>query len=267
MARVDDLGDFRMFFQVARHRIGVGALHAHAQRQRFQPLDVQETVERARRRADVAQQRHARLDDVGDGSHRLHRLGPHRAVIGGVGLVQQREAVGVLLPVEIAAVDDDAADRGAMTADIFRRRVHHDRGAVIERPADHRRRRVVHDQRHAELAPDLGDLGDREYFELRVGQRLGVVAACLGVGRAAEIFRVGGVDEAHFDPHRPLHRVQKQVPGAAVEVGRADEIVARLGDVVDGEHGGGLAGAIPPTPRHRLRAARRAAPVRRSSGS
>ena len=215
-------------------------MDAHAQWQGFETLDVQERVERARRGAEVAQQGDPHLDDVGDGAHRLHRLGPHRAVIGRVGLVQQREALGVLFPVEIAAIDDDAADRGAVAADVFGRRMHDDSGAVVERPAEDRRRRVVHDQRHAHLAADLGDFADREHFELRVRQGLGVVAARLGVGGAPEVLRVRWVDKPHLDPHRPLHRVQEQIPGAAVEVGRADEIVAGLGDVVDAEQRGRL---------------------------
>ena len=60
---------------------------------------------------------------------------------------------------------------------------------------------VVHDQRHAELAADLGDFGDGKHGELRVGQRLAVVAARPRVGRAAEILGVGRVDEAALDAH------------------------------------------------------------------
>ena len=43
--------------------------------------------------ADVAQQHDPGADDVGDGAHRLRRLGPHRAVIAGIGLVQGGEAL------------------------------------------------------------------------------------------------------------------------------------------------------------------------------
>ncbi len=196
LARVDDLGHLLLPGEPVGHLLRVLAMLAHAQRQRLQPLDEHEGVERRHRRADVAQQRDARLDDVGDRAQRLHRLGPHRAVIAGVGLVQHREAVGVLLPVEIAAIDDDAADRGAVPADILGGRMHDDGRAVLERPAQHRRGRVVHDQRHAAVAPDLRHLGDREDGELRVGQRLGVIAARLRVGRAGEVLRVGGIDEA-----------------------------------------------------------------------
>ena len=47
------------------------------------------------------------------------------------------------LPVKIAAVDDRAADTGSMTADIFRRGIDNNRGTVLERSRDQRRRGVV----------------------------------------------------------------------------------------------------------------------------
>ncbi len=99
---------------------------------------------------------------------------------------------------------------------------------------------VVHDQRHAERTADVGDFLDREDGELRIRQRLRVVGARLVVGRAAETLRVRRVDEAHLDAHR-LHCVVEQVPRPAVKVGRADDIVAGLGDVLDREGRGRLA--------------------------
>ncbi len=87
---------------------------------------------------------------------------------------------------------------------------------------------------------DLGDFGNREHRELGIGQRLAVVAARLGVGGAAEILRVGRIDEAAFDSHR-AHGVLEQVPGAAVDVGRADEIIAGVTDVLHGEQRRSLA--------------------------
>ncbi len=47
-----------------------------------------------------------------------------------------REARGVGAPVEVAAVDDDAADGGAVAADPFGGGVHDDVGAVVEGAAE-----------------------------------------------------------------------------------------------------------------------------------
>src|SRR3546814_8797915 len=100
--------------QEVGHALGIAAVLAHAQRQCLEALYEVEGVEGAERHAEVALQGAAGLHDVGDGAHLLHRLGPHRAVVARVRLVQHREAPGMLLPIEAAAVDDDAADRVAV---------------------------------------------------------------------------------------------------------------------------------------------------------
>jgi hypothetical protein len=148
----------------------------------------------------------------------------------------------VLLPVEVAAIDQQAADRGAVAANIFGGRIDDDRRAMLERLAQDRAGSVVHDQRNAERTADIRDFLDREHLQLRVGQRFRVIGAGLLVGRLAEILRVGRVDEAHLDA-LSFECVREQVPSAAVEIGRADDVVARLGDVLDRHRGGGLSGA------------------------
>ena len=66
------------------------------------------------------------------------------------------------------------------------------------------------------------------------------------VGGAGESLGVGRVDEADLDA-LVLHRVGEQVPGAAVQVGRGDDVVAGPGQVLHRERRGRLAG------RHRER--------------
>ena len=83
--------------------------------------------------------------------------------------VQHGKALGVRGPVEITAVHDDAADRGAVPADIFGGGMDDDRGPVRERPGEHRGCRVVDDERDAELAPDGGDLGQGKTSSLGSG--------------------------------------------------------------------------------------------------
>ncbi len=79
--------------------------------------------------------------------------------------------------------------------------------------------------------PMRGDLGDREDRELGIGQGLGVIGAGALIGGAAEIFRVGRIDEADFNA-LILERIGEEVPGAAVEIGRGDDIVADAGEVL-----------------------------------
>jgi hypothetical protein len=146
-------------------------------------------------------------------------------------LVEHRKTAGVPLPFKIAAIDDDAADRGAMAADVFRGRMQGDSGAVFNRPAQHRTSRVVHDQGHTELSADLCDLGNRKYGKLGIGQRLAIIAARPGIGSPAKVLRIGRIDKAALDAHR-VQGVLEQIPGAAVDVGRADKIVAGMANVL-----------------------------------
>ena len=133
-----------------------------------------------------------------------------------------------------------------MAAEILGRRIDDDRRAVVERTREQRRGGVVDDQRNAERPADRRHLGDREDGQFRVRQRLGVIGAGARVGGAAEILGIGGVDEADLDP-LVLQRVGEQVPGAAVEVGRRDDVVAGAGEVLQRQRARRL------TARHRQR--------------
>ena len=71
-----------------------------------------------------------------------------------------REPVGVIGPREGAAVDDDAAERGAVAADELRQRVDHHVGPVTERFEQERRRdRIVRDDRNAARVGSIGHGG------------------------------------------------------------------------------------------------------------
>ena len=87
----------------------------------------------------------------------------------------------------------------------------------------------------------LRDLGDRKDRQLRVGQGLGVPGPGSLVAGAHEGFRIGRVDEAHLDA-LILQGVGEQVPGAAVQVGAGDDVVAGVGQVLHRERAGRLAG-------------------------
>ena len=168
--------------------------------------------------------------------------GEDQAVVARVRGVEVREALGVLGVVEGAAVDDHAADGGAVPAEVLGRRVHDDVGAQLDR-ADQVRRgdRVVDDERDADLVRDRGDGLDVEDVGLRVGdglaeEQLGVRLD--GVAPGLRVVRVG--DERRRDAELG-QRVVQQVVGAAVQARAGDDVVAGLGDVQDREGLGGLA--------------------------
>ena len=136
-------------FEPLRDRQRVLRVTLHAQRQRLQTLQEEERVERRDGRPDVALVLQPALQDVLRRAQLLGQLREHDAVVARVGFGESREppAAGV---VELPAVDDDAADRRAVTADELRRRVHDDVGAPAQRLREVRRRqRVVDHQRDA----------------------------------------------------------------------------------------------------------------------
>src|SRR5262249_36058708 len=70
-AGVVDPRDFGVLLEIPGDRQRVLAVALHAQPERLDALQEQEGVERAERRAYVAQELHARLDDIGQRPERL----------------------------------------------------------------------------------------------------------------------------------------------------------------------------------------------------
>ena len=115
-AGVLDPGHLRVVLQVLRDFQRILAVPFHAQGQGLQALQDEEGVERRQRRAGVAQRHHAAAADEGGGAE---GLGVGHAVVGRIGRVEQREARLVIRPGELAGVDHDAADAGAVAADVL----------------------------------------------------------------------------------------------------------------------------------------------------
>src|SRR5580658_7704165 len=116
----NDLCDLRVIYQMPCDCCRIGAMLPHAQRHRFESLDKHERIERRHRSTDITQQRDPSLDYVGNGAERLDRLRPNCAVIARVRLIEHGKSIGVLLPIEVATVDDDSADRSTVPANVFR---------------------------------------------------------------------------------------------------------------------------------------------------
>ena len=207
-----------------------------AQAQRLQALGDQEGVERGGRRAEITQQLDAGFQRERGGA----QIGEHHTVIARVGGGETRELPGG--PVEGAAVDDHPGDRGAVAAEVFGGRVHHDIRTLGERLDQVRRRDgVIHDQRNPVVVGHRGDPGGVEDVDLRIGD--GLCEERLGVRphrRAPRVEVVGVGDERRLDPQLG-QRVMQQVVGAAVEPGAGHDVVPGAGEVQDCEGLRGLA--------------------------
>ncbi len=221
----------RMGLQVARHRQGVGADALHAQRQGLDALQDQERIERRERRAGIAQRHHPRAADVG---RRAQRLGVDHAVVAHVRLAQAREARLVRGPREPPGIDDRPAEAVAMPAQVLGQRMHHDVGAEVEGPQQVRRRHgVVNDQRHAVSMGDLGHRGDVGDVAQRIADGFDEHRLGARVDQAGERVRLAVVGKARVDAEL-RQRVREQVVGPAVQGAGRDDVVAGLGDGLDG---------------------------------
>ena len=126
---VVDPRDLGVILEELRHFHRVLADAVHAQRQGFQPLQDHEGIERGERRAHVSERHDARPRDV---RRRAHGFGIDDAVIGNIRFIEPFEACLVFGPGEFSAVDDHAADAGAVSADELGQRMHDDVGTVFK---------------------------------------------------------------------------------------------------------------------------------------
>ena len=227
---------------------GVGDVGVHPLRQRLHALQQQEGVERRQRRADVAQLLGAQpraegvLAEVAPPRQpavRRHRLGHPREV--------------AVAPVEAAGLDDHPAERRAVAAEELRRRVHDDVGAPLDRPAQVRRGDGgVDHERDAGVVGDGGQALEVGDGAGRVGDDLGVdqpwCAACTAAANA-----VGSPTRRRTSSRTPkrAERALEQRAGAAVELGRRDDVVA--GPAQRGERRGTRPTARWPSPPRRCR--------------
>ena len=154
-------------------------------------------------------------------------------------------------PIELAAVDDDAADGDAVAAEKLGGRMHDDVGAVLEGPAQvGRGEGGIEHQRQLVAVRDVRHRLDVEHFQARIAERLGEHQARLvgdGLVEACRIARIGqrgGDAEAR-------QRMREHVVRAAVDARRRHDVPARAHQRGDGEMQRGL----PAGGRHRADAA------------
>ena len=144
-----------MLFQKIGNGKRVLANSVHTQSQGFNALQNLEGIKRRQCRTGVAQWHHTGTSDVGGGAQ---GFGIHHAMIGGVWLIQARKAFFVFGPWEFTRIDNNATECGAMPAQVFSQRMHHNVSAEFKRAQQvwccHG---IVNDQRHAMAMGNFGD--------------------------------------------------------------------------------------------------------------
>ncbi len=145
-------------------------------------------------------------------------------------------------PGKTAAVDDRAAERGAVAAEKFRQRMHRDIGAVIERlEQDRGSDRIVDDQRHTVTVRDLRQRLDVAHVAGRIADRLGEHGLGVFVDQPLDRIRPVAVGEAGGDA-LARHDMREQRVCCSVKLRHRDDIAAAIGHVHKGEMQCGLSG-------------------------
>ena len=162
-------------------------------------------------------------------------------MVGGVRLGQFGELA--VVPGESAAVDNRAADTGAMAADELGQGVDDDIGAVLQRLEQvGGGNGIVHHERDAGVMGDLGNGFKVIHIVFRIAHRLHVDQAGIVIDSLTDVLRIGSIDELHLDAE-PRQGVVEQVVGPAVEEAGGDDILAGAGDIEHRIGGSRLAGS------------------------
>ena len=221
------------------HLFGVLYMTLDTQAQRLGALQQQEGVEGGDGSAGITQQDSA---DVGDKSGRACGVRKGDTVVAGVG----GSNVGVTaagLPVEVAAVHDDAAQRGAVAADELGGRVHHDVCAVLDGTDEVRGAEgIVNDQRQAVLVGDGGNGVDIRDITVGVAQRLQIHSLGVGLDSGLHLCKVVGIHEGGVDTELG-QGVCQQVIAAAVDGLLCHDVVASLCQCLNGVGDSGCTGS------------------------
>jgi hypothetical protein len=144
-------------------------------------------------------------------------------------------------PVELAAVDQQPADDGAVAGQELGRRVEDEVGAMVERLHQPRRREGrIDQQRQAVVVGQRRDGRDVEHVEAGIAERLAEQQPRLRPDRGAPAVDVAGLHEGRRDAEA-RQRVVQQVVRAAVQRARADDVRAGAGQRADREVQRGLA--------------------------
>ena len=211
----------------------------HSQMQAFEPEIKKVSTLGRLRTAQVSHELRCSFGDVG--ARQTESFGVHESVIAFVGCGESGKFLGVCRPVEVARIHDAAAHRTAVPVHVFGGGVRHDVRAPFERAAVHGcGKRVVDNERYAVGVSRFRETLDVKDVESGIGD--GFAKERLGVGTKGgfEFFGAAvGRQKSELNAHL-LHRDCKEVIGAAVNGGKCNHMIARVGDIENGKKVGGL---------------------------
>ena len=214
----------RMMRKVRHDLLRVLRVALQTQGQRLHALQEQEGIEGRNRRARVAQENRA---DVGDERRWADRVRKGHAMVARI-RISNRRIMPARLPVELAGIDDNAAERRAVTADELRRGMHNDVRAVLNRANQvGRAERVVNHQRKAVPMGDFRNCVDVGNIAVRVAEGFQINRAGVALDGVLDLGEVVRIHERRGDAEMRQGMLQ-QVVTAAVNRLLRDDVAAIL---------------------------------------
>ena len=194
-------------------------------------MQQQERIHRRKHRAQRALVHAAAATDKG---RLAEMLGVDESMVGLVRVAEHRKACGMVLPRELSAIDDDAAQRRAVPAHELGQRVDDDVGAILLGAHHHRRRHgIVDDQRNMMPVRNLG-------HRLQIADIAGGISDCFAKQRARvlinQVFHVRRpvrCRKANLDA-LAWQDMGEQCVGRAVKLRHGDNVAADLSDARGG---------------------------------
>ena len=181
-----------MIGQELNDLLGVLNVTFDTQRQSLGALQQQECVERRNGSTGITQQDSA---DVGYERSRTNSICERDAVIARVRLSDRRILAGCL-PVELAGINNDAAEGRAVAADELGSRVNNDISAVLNRTDEVRGTESVVDyERQTVLVRNLCDSLDIRNIGIRVAESLDVNRLSIVLDSAFQFFQIVCINE------------------------------------------------------------------------
>ena len=142
--------------------------------------------------------------------------------------ISNRRIMPARLPVELAGIDDDAAERRAVTADELRRGMHNDVRAVLNRANQvGRAERVVNHQRKAVPVSNFRNCVDVGNIAVRVAEGFQINRAGVALNGVLDLGEVVRIHERRGDAKMRQGMLQ-QVVAAAVNRLLRDDVTAIL---------------------------------------
>ncbi len=220
--------NLRMLVQILYNLQCILHMPLHPQGQGFQSLKKNESMERGQGGSGIPEQYRA---DTRYKSRRTRGFCEADPMIACVGFGKAWKFTACF-PVKSSAVNDDASDRGSVSADEFRCGMYHDIGAIFNRTDQIRSGKgIVYHQRDSMCMGDNRQLFNIRYVRIGIAQGFYVDRFCIILDRRFHFFILKGIYEGGCNSVFRQGMRQKIIR-SAVNIFRSHNVISRMRQIL-----------------------------------